>query len=388
MAIDQSFCWAGEGRQRRVVDADTDQSAKWAGSAELLVIAGERGGWEDAVVTTNLIARSQAGDELAFGQLIDPYRRELLVHCYRILGSVQDAEDALQETLLAAWRGLGAFEGRASIRTWLYRVATSRCLIVLRSARRRPQTDWPPTGLDLPEPTRLGDVAWLEPAPDALLAGLADTSPGPDARYEAMETISLAFITALQQLSPRQRAVLVLRDVLGFHASEVARILETTDESVTSALKRARATLARRSGPSGQREQPPLPGSTAEQVLVDRLTRAYQTGDVDSLVALLADDVLMTMPPIPLEYEGRELVARFLTAAVFRPGTAFRLVATRANGQPAFGVYMRDVPATIAGANGLLVFTFAGNLISAITRFDVGVLPRFGLPGHLRSGEF
>jgi RNA polymerase sigma-70 factor (ECF subfamily) len=335
------------------------------------------------VVTTNLITRSQAGDELAFRQLIDPYRHELLVHCYRILGSVQDAEDALQETLLAAWRGLGAFEGRASIRTWLYRVATSRCLIALRSARRRPQTDWPPPGLDLPEPTRLGEVVWLEPYPDVLLAGLADCSPDPEARYEARETISLAFITALQLLSPRQRTVLVLRDVLGFHASEVARILETTEESVTSALKRARATLQRRLPPSSEREQLPLPGSAAEQELLDRLTLAYETGNVDDLVALLTDDVLMTMPPIPLEYRGRALVTRFLTAVVFQPGTIFRLVATKANGQPAFGVYLRHSRATVAHANGLLVFTLTCNRISAITRFDASVLPRFGLPPTL-----
>jgi RNA polymerase sigma-70 factor (TIGR02960 family) len=334
-------------------------------------------------VTTDLIGRAQAGDEQAFGQLIDPYRRELQVHCYRILGSVHDAEDALQETLLAAWQGLGGFEGRASIRTWLYRVATSRCLLALRSARRRPQTGWPPPGLALPEPTRLGEVVWLEPYPDVLLAGLADDSPGPEARYEATEAISLAFITALQLLPPRQRAVLILRDVLGFRASEVARILESTEESVTSALKRARATLQHRLPSSAAREAPPPPDSAAEQELVKRLTLAYETSNVADLVALLTDDVLMTMPPIPLQYRGRELVARFLTAAVFGPDTIFRMVATRANGQPAFGAYLRDPLAKVAHANGLLVFTFAGGRISAITRFDTSVLPRFGLPPTL-----
>jgi RNA polymerase sigma-70 factor (TIGR02960 family) len=331
-------------------------------------------------VTTDLIGQAQAGDQQAFGQLIDPYRRELQVHCYRILGSVHDAEDALQETLLAAWRGLGGFEGRASIRTWLYRVATSRCLIALRSARRRPQADWLPPGIALPEPTRLGEVPWLEPYPDVMLAGLSDHSPGPEARYEATEAISLAFITALQLLPARQRAVLILRDVLGFHASEVAQILESTDESVTSALKRARATLRRRLPPSSERESPPAPDSAAEQELIKRLTRAYETGDVNELVALLSDDVLMTMPPIPLEYQGRELVTRFLTAFVFQPDTVFRLVATRANGQPAFGAYLRDPQAKVAHANGLLVFTLAHGQISAITRFDTSVLPRFGLP--------
>src|SRR5579864_2849284 len=203
-------------------------------------------------MTTDLIARAQTGDGEAFGQLIEPYRRELQVHCYRILGSVQDAEDALQETLLAAWRGLNGFEGRSSVRTWLYKVATSRCLNVLRSGRRRGLAGGaerevaPPPGVDLPLPTRLGEVVWLEPYPDLLLEGLADSAPGPEARYEASEAISLAFVTALQLLPPRQRAVLVLRDVLGFHAEEVAGILQTTVESVTSALKRARASTARR----------------------------------------------------------------------------------------------------------------------------------------------
>jgi len=335
------------------------------------------------VVTTDLISRAQGGDEQAFGQLIDPYRRELQMHCYRILGSVHDAEDALQETLLAAWQGLGGFEGRASIRTWLYRVATSRCLLALRSARRRPQTDWPPPGLALPEPTRLGEVVWLEPYPDILLAGLADHSPGPEARYEATEAISLAFITALQLLPPRQRAVLILRDVLGFHASEVAQILDSTEESVTSALKRARAALQRRLPSSAEREPPPPPGSAAERELVERLTRAYENSDVDDLVALLTDDVLMTMPPIPLEYQGRELVIKFLTAAVFPQDTIFHMVTTRANGQPAFGVYHRKPAATVAHANGLLVFTLTGGQISAITRFDTSVLPQFGLPSTL-----
>jgi RNA polymerase sigma-70 factor (TIGR02960 family) len=336
------------------------------------------------VVTTDLIEQAQAGDEHAFRQLVDPHVRELQVHCYRILGSVHDAEDALQETLLAAWQGLGGFEGRSSIRTWLYRVATSRCLLALRSARRRPQTDWPPPGLSLPEPTRLGEVVWLEPYPDALLAGLADNRPGPEARYEATEAISLAFITALQLLPPRQRAVLILRDVLGFHAGEVAQILESTEESVTSALKRARATLQRQLPPTPERRPPPQ-GSAAEQDLIKRLTQAYETGDVDGLVAMLADDVLLTMPPIPLEYQGREPVAQFMAAFVFQPGTVLHLIPTRANGQPAFGVYLRDSESSVARANGILAFAFAGGQVSAITRFDASVMAPFGLPDTLNT---
>jgi RNA polymerase sigma-70 factor (TIGR02960 family) len=232
------------------------------------------GACEDAVVTVDLIDRARAGDGDAFRELIGPYERELQVHSYRILGSVQDAEDAMQEAMLAAWQGLGGFEGRASVRTWLYRVVTSRCLNVLRSARRRPGMSAPP-GPDPPEPARLGEVTWLEPYPDVLLEGLADSGPGPEARYEAREAISLAFITAVQRLPPRQRAVLILRDVLGFAAGEAAQILGSTEDSVTSALKRARATLHNGPPPGAQREPPPAtPGSASEKQLIERLTRA------------------------------------------------------------------------------------------------------------------
>ena len=331
----------------------------------------------------DLLARARAGDADAFGELVGPYRRELEVHCYRILGSASDAEDALQEALLAAWQGLSSFEGRASVRTWLYRIATTRSLNALRSARRRPQTDWPPNGTEVPEPTRLGGTPWLEPYPDSLLEGLADAAAGPAARYEAREAISLAFITALQMLPPRQRAVLILRDVLDFPAREVAHILGATEESVKGALKRARAGLQRQLPPSDGREPSPPAGSAVEQDLVDRLTRAYENGDVDGLVALLTEDVRMTMPPIPLEYLGRELVARFLRAAIFLPGVAHRVVPARANGQPALIMYAHDQQSGIARATGVLVFTLSGSHVSAITRFDDTVLHRFGLPATL-----
>jgi RNA polymerase sigma-70 factor (TIGR02960 family) len=329
-------------------------------------------------VAADLLTRARGGDADAFGELVGPHRRELEVHCYRILGSASDAEDVLQETLLAAWQGLGSFEGRASIRTWLYRIATTRSLNALRSARRRPQTDWPPPRVHAPEPTRLGEMPWLEPYPDVLLEGLADAAAGPEARYEAREAISLAFITALQMLPPRQRAVLILRDVLDFPAREVTHMLGTTEESVKSALKRARATLQRQLGPSDRREPPPPHGSAAEQDVVGQLTRAYENGDVDGLVALLTEDVLMTMPPIPLEYQGRELVARFLRAAIFRPGITHRPIPTRANGQPAFVMYHPDPQSGIARPSGVLVFTLSGSRVSGITRFDETVLPRFG----------
>ena len=331
-------------------------------------------------MSTELIARARAGDHDAFGELVAPYERELRVHCYRFLGSVQDAEDALQDTMFAAWRGLQAFQERASVRTWLYRVATNRCLNALRSRKRRPATNTRLPDVVPPEASRLGDVPWLEPFPDILLEGLADDAPGPAARYEASEAISLAFITALQSLPPRQRAVLILRDVLGYHAAEVADILDAGEDSVTSALKRARATMQRRAESSAADEPSPRPNSDVERAVVARLADAFETGDVDALVALLTEDVLLAMPPVPLEYEGRELAKQFFTIVAFREGRRYRVVPTRANHQPAFGIYMRDPQTGVLHANGLIVATLAGNRISALTRFDNSVIAQFGLP--------
>jgi RNA polymerase sigma-70 factor (ECF subfamily) len=332
-------------------------------------------------MATDLISRAQGGDGQAFRELVEPYQRELQVHCYRILGSAQDAEDAVQETLLTAWRSLDGFERRSSLRTWLYRIATSRSLNALRAASRRPPMKWSNPQIEPPEPTRLGEIAWLEPYPDLLLADLPDEAPGPQARYESREAISLAFVTALQLLPPRQRAALILRDVLGFHTSEAAEILQASEPSVASALKRARATLAQHL-PTGRHEAPPLPHSPAEQQLVARLTRAFEESDVDGIVALLTEDAWLTMPPVPLEYQGRELATRFFTL-VFRPGRRYRLVGTRANGQPAFGVYVGDPHTAVLHAGGLIVLTLAGGQISMITRFDNSVIPRFGLPRSL-----
>ena len=332
-------------------------------------------------MTADLISRARAGDGDAFRELTEPHRRELQVHCYRMLGSFADAEDALQDTLLAAWQGLEGFEGRASLRTWLYRIATNRCLNARRSASRRPAREWNIPGVEPPEPTRLGEVVWLEPFPDALLEGAMDVPPGPEARYEQAESISLAFVTALQVLPPRQLAVLILRDVLGFHASEVAGMLDSTVESVTSALKRARASLQRRQPAPADREPPPAPGSPAEDAIVAKFVRAYESADLDALVALLTDDVFMSMPPMPLEYEGRDVVARFC-ALLFGAGRRFDLVPTRANGQPAFGTYVRG-PDGIRHGTGLFVLTLGGDRICAMTRFENSVLPWFGLPRSL-----
>jgi RNA polymerase sigma-70 factor (ECF subfamily) len=330
-----------------------------------------------------LIARARVGDSEAFGALTARHRRELQVHCYRMLGSLQDAEDALQDTLLAAWQGLGGYEGRASIRTWLYRIATNRCLDALRAASRRPAKEWDIPGVDPPEPSRLGEVVWLEPYPDVLLDDAMGVPIGPEARYEQTESISLAFVTALQVLPPRQLAVLVLRDVLGFHATEVADMLDSTVESVTSALKRARAALYRRQSSTGEREPAPVPDSPSEQELVAEFVRAYESADLDALVALLTDDVFISMPPVPLEYEGRDIVARFC-AGILRPGRRFDLVPTRANGQPAFGTYLR-APDGVSHGTGLFVITLSGGRISAMTRFENSVYPWFGLPLSLPS---
>jgi len=332
-------------------------------------------------VIPDLIRRAQAGDGEAFREAMTPHRRELQLHCYRMLGSFQDAEDALQDTLLAAWQGLAGFEGRASLRTWLYQIATHRCLNVRRATRRRPAREWDVPGVVPPEPTRLGEVLWLEPYPDDLLDGLIDGAPGPQARYEQSQSISLAFITALQLLPPRQLAALVLRDVLGFQAQEVARMLGCTVESVNSALKRARAGLLCRQASNAKAMRRPAGASATERALVSKFVNAYEAADLDALVSLLTDDVFVSMPPMPLEYEGREPTTRFFES-IFKAGRRFSLVPTRANGQPAFGAYVRDALGVRHGA-GLFVISLRGERICALTRFESGVLPWFGLPRSL-----
>jgi RNA polymerase sigma-70 factor (ECF subfamily) len=296
-----------------------------------------------------------------------------------MLGSLQDAEDALQETLLSAWLGLDGFGGRSSVRTWLYRIATNRCLNVLRSAGRRPVTA-APLPIAPPEPTRMGEVLWLQPYPDVLLDGLPDRAPGPEARYESREAISLAFVTAVQLLPPNQRAVLLLRDVLGYRAGETARLLALTEDAVTSALRRARATMdaARPSGPP-----PPPPGGPEEHALVDRFVAAFTDLDVDALVALMTDDVWVRMPPLPFEYRGTAAAHRFFTATAAHRRQVARLVPVRANGQPAWGEYRRDAVTGTLHLSGVEVITLAGDRISEIARFETTLAPHFGLPRTL-----
>jgi RNA polymerase sigma-70 factor, ECF subfamily len=314
-------------------------------------------------------------DELQFAELADVSRAELQLHCYRILGSVQDAEDIVQETLLAAWRSLDGFEGRATLRTWLYRIATNRCFNALRDRGRRPPQL--PSPADAPEsvpPTRLGEALWLEPIPDLLLEGI-----------ETREAVGLAYIAALQRLPPKQRVVLILRDVLGFKAREVADMIDTTEVAVNRALQRARTAIG--DAAPGGRDLAPLPDSREERELVARFTLAFESGDIAGVVALLSDDALLTMPPTPLEYEGPEAIGRFLSTV---PGAGnldrFRLIPTRANGQPAFGCYLRDAHTPIAHAYGLMVLALANDRVVAITGFpDTGLFARFGLPKTLRE---
>jgi RNA polymerase sigma-70 factor (TIGR02960 family) len=335
-----------------------------------------------------LLRRARTGDEPAFAEVTDGFRAELQLHCYRIVGSVQDAEDLVQETLLAAWRGLERFEGRASLRSWLYRIATNRCLNALRDRGRRPQVlPAPPEGTSPPpQPTRLGEAVWLEPYPDVLLEGVPDRSHHPEARYASREAIGLAFTAALQRLPPRQRAVLVLRDVLAFRAGEVAEMLGVTEVSVNRALHRARRALER-TMPPGQRDIAPLPRSREERELVACFTAAFEAGDVTGVVALLTDDALLTMPPEPLEYQGPLAIGQFLSTVPAGGALEhFRLVPTRANGQPAFGCYLRDphAHAPVAHAYGLMVLTLRGNRVAAITGFpDTSVFRSFGLPRTL-----
>jgi RNA polymerase sigma-70 factor, ECF subfamily len=333
-------------------------------------------------VTETTLSLARRGDEDAFRALTDPYRRVLHLHCYRILGSVQDAEDILQETLLAAWRGLEDYQERDSLRAWLYRIATNRCLNALRDSQRRPR-EVPASAFDVPEPTRLGEPLWLEPYPDALLEGIPEASPGPEARYETKEAVTLAFVAALQHLPPRQRAVLVLRDVLGFRTAEVAETLKGSEVSVNSALQRARAALESRH--AADRERAPLPRSVRERELVARFADAVESGDVDGMVSLLTDDALLTMPPQPLAYQGHAAIAAFLSRREEERGAALRVVPTRANTQPAFACYLTDADA-IGRPRGLFVLTLAGDAATAITWFtDSGIFRHFGLPPTLRS---
>lgn len=303
---------------------------------------------------------------------LEQHRSELKVHCYRMLGSLHDAEDAVQQTLLKAWQAFDGFRGESSIRTWLYQIATNECLNVLRSARRRPTRSWDISAYEPPPPTRLGEIPWLEPFPDS--------EAGPEVSYQRAQAISLSFIAALQTLPPRQVAVLILRDVLGFPASEVSTLLSSTVESVNSALKRARANLQ-----TSGRDEAAQKFSTRdeEDALAAKFVSAYQAADLDALIALLSDDVFLAMPPFPFEYVGRDAVKDFM-ARLLGSGRRFELRPTRANGQPAFGAYLRT-PAGICQGTGLIVLAVRRDRICELSHFESSLLPRFNLPATLPS---
>jgi RNA polymerase sigma-70 factor, ECF subfamily len=290
-----------------------------------------------------LLASAKGGDRHAFQQLTEPHRRELHVHCYRMLGSFHDAEDLVQETLLRAWRGLQGFDGRASTRYWLYRIATNACLNALATrasaGRVLPETQGPASE-QMPDREPASDIDWLEPYPDSALERIADNAPGPDARYERREAVQLAFIAAIQLLPPRQRAALLLNDVLGWSAAESARLLDSSVAAVNSALQRARVTLEQR--PPDRPPRRAAPESEAQRALLERYIRAWENTDVAGLTALLKEDAVMSMPPWKQWYRGRTAIAAFF-GRTRRPGghAPFRLVPTAANRQPAFAFYSR-----------------------------------------------
>jgi RNA polymerase sigma-70 factor (ECF subfamily) len=338
-------------------------------------------------VTDNQAVLAPTPDaDSAFRDLVTAHRRELHLHCYRMLGSLQDAEDVVQETLLAAWRGLERFERRASIRTWLYRIATNRCLNALRDRERRPRPI-APAPASMPEPSRYAEPLWLDPYPDAYLDGLADTAPGPQARHEARESIGLAYLTAVQLLPARQRAAVLLRDGLGFSTAEVADTLGGTETAVKGVLQRARSTLRTLLPPTGAGDRAaPAPGTPRERRLASLFAQAVENGDVDGMVALLTDDARLSMPPQPHTYLGRGAIAAFLHDRQTRRGFAFRVVPTRANGRPAFACYG---PAADGGPGmpfGIIATTLAHDgdrdRIAALTWFcDTRLFTAFALPG-------
>jgi RNA polymerase sigma-70 factor (TIGR02960 family) len=328
---------------------------------------------DEATMGDELLRHARNGDRDAFDALVEPHRAELQAHCYRMLGSLQDAEDATQEALLRAWLALAGFEGRSSVRTWLYRIATNQCLNQLRSAKRRPLTD----GLALAAP-RAGDdkVRWLQPYPDDLLEAIPDDMPGPESRYESREAISLAFVRALQLLPPPQRAAMLMRDVLGYPAVEAAELLDVTTDSLNGSLKRARATLG-----DPNRDRPTTGEPDPE--LLGRFVDAFTSGAVSDLVALMTDDIWVRMPPLPMEYQGRAAATGFFTSIAAHRRTIERMVPVGANLQPAWGEYVRDRVAGGLHLVGLLVILFRGSEVAEITHFDTVTASRLGLPRTL-----
>jgi len=324
---------------------------------------------------------TDADPDAVFQRLVEPHRREIHLHCYRMLGSLDDAEDLVQETYLRAWRAFDRFEGRASLRTWLHRIATNACLNALasrRAARVLPEAYGPPPP-GMPEGAPATEVPWLDPYPDSALDEVADAAPGPDARYEMHESVQLAFVAAIQHLPPRQRAALLLHDVLRWSASETAALLDTSAASVNSALQRARATLERRF-PAGQPAERPAPDER-QRALLDRYVRAWEESDLDGFLALLREDAVMSMPPWPHWYRGREAIGELFTWVHARHAAgSYAFVPTAANRQPAFAMYLSGRP------HDITVLTVRDGAVAAIVAFlDTRLFASFGLPAELAA---
>jgi RNA polymerase sigma-70 factor, ECF subfamily len=343
--------------------------------------AAESGREEDAVV-----AAVTAGDQAAFATLAERHRRELQVHCYRMLGSLDDAEDLVQETFLRAWRKRQSFEGRSSFRAWLYRIATNACLDALEGKARRvlPQDVVPAEPDPLAPVPPSADLPWLQPYPDRLLQGAAPSETEPDALVVDRETIELAFLAAIQHLPPRQRATMILRDVLGWSARETAAVLDASVASANSALQRARATLKERLPARRLEWRTSEEPTEEEQALLQRYMAAHERGDADAVADLLREDVRLSMPPVPLWYEGREAVRQMMRPAL-DPASSdyvgdFLLVPTAANGQPAAANYVRAPGRSEYRALALDVIRIEDGVIAEIVAFPADVFPRFGFP--------
>jgi RNA polymerase sigma-70 factor (TIGR02960 family) len=311
-----------------------------------------------------LIDAARSGDARAFEQLVAPYRGELQAHCYRMLGSLHDAEDAVQDTLARAWRSVGSLDERGFVRAWLYKIATNRCLTAIEQRRRREL----PAGVAAGTPA--AEISWLEPYPDV----------SPETHYLARETIELAYIAALQHLSATQRAALILRDVLGFSAAEVAGQLDTSTAAVNSALQRARKAIGS-AAPTQQTVLRDL-GDAAVNDIAARWADAWQAGDINTIVAMLADDARYSMPPLPQWYQGQDEIRAFLLRDPLQ--SRWRFLPTTANGQIAFGTYRWDDAAGAYIPGGLDVLTLLDGRVSDIVAFLTADLTRFGLPAHIR----